>query len=126
MAEEGVAAGWVELAENIVEEVDRGFAATGVEEIALGELEGEGDGALLALAGVIGCDHAVETDGEIIAVGADDSLTGGGFALAGIASPILIAALVTAQGYAMLNLIAAAGFIVSAGMILSMPRTKAA
>ena len=50
----------------------------------------------------------------------------GGFALAGIASPILIAALVTAQGYAMLNLIAAAGFIVSAGMILSMPRTKAA
>ncbi len=50
----------------------------------------------------------------------------GGFALTGIASPILIAALVTTQGYAMLNLIAAAGFTVSAVMILSMPRTKAA
>ena len=38
---------------------------------------------------------------------------------------LVIAALVTAQGYAMLNLIAAAGFTVSAVMILSMPRTKA-
>ena len=50
----------------------------------------------------------------------------GGFALASIASPILTGAIVTAQGYAMLNLIAAAGFVVSAGMILSMPQTKAA
>jgi MFS family permease len=48
-----------------------------------------------------------------------------GYALASIASPILIAALVTAQGYAMLNLIAAGGFIVSAAMILSLPRLNA-
>ncbi len=48
----------------------------------------------------------------------------GGYALASIASPMLIAALIASQGYAMLCLIAAAGFVVSAGMILSMPKTK--
>lgn len=48
----------------------------------------------------------------------------GGYALASIASPILIAMLITAQGYAMMSLIAAAGFILSAAMILSLPRPK--
>lgn len=58
----GVAAGGIKLAEDIVEEIDGGFRTSLVEEIALGELEGKGYGALLAFAGVIAGRHAVEAD----------------------------------------------------------------
>lgn len=50
----------------------------------MGEFEGKGDGALLTFAGVVGGRHAVEADGKIIAVRANDRLAGGGFSLAGL------------------------------------------
>ncbi len=55
-----------------------------MEEVALGEFEGEGDGSLLAFAGVFVGGHSVEADGEVVAMGADDGLAGGGFAGAGL------------------------------------------
>lgn len=77
--EEGVAAGGVELAENIVQEIDRPFITAGMEEGALGELEGEGDRALLAFAGEVRGGHAVQADRDVIAMRADDGLAGGDF-----------------------------------------------
>ena len=83
MLHEGVAAAGVELAENVVHEVERGLAAAGFEELALGELEGEGEGALLTFAGEIGDGEAVQAEVELVAVRADDGLAEAGFALAG-------------------------------------------
>ncbi len=62
VVKKGVAAGGIKLTENIVEEIDGCFRTTLVEEIALGELECKGDGALLAFTGVVAGRHAVEAD----------------------------------------------------------------
>lgn len=82
--QEGVASGWVKFAKYVVQQVDGGLGATLLEKVALGELEGEGDGSLLPFAGVVRGEHAVQADGEIIAVRADDGLSGRGLALAGL------------------------------------------
>ena len=72
--EQGVAAIDIEFPEDIVEEVDGRRGRKGSEEFALSEFEREREGSLLAFAGEIGGGHAMDEEGEVIAVRADDGL----------------------------------------------------
>ena len=76
-SEEGVAAGWVEFAEDIIDEEDGVAVGEGGEHGGLRETEGDGDGALLAFAGEAVGGAAIDGWGEVVAVG-----SGGGDAAA--------------------------------------------
>ncbi len=82
VGEEVRAAGGVEFAENVVDEENGDAGGASDHEAGLGELEGDGEGALLALGGEFDGVEAVDFEGEVVAVGADDGLAEAGLAVA--------------------------------------------
>ena len=74
--QQGAAAGGVELAEDVIDEEDGGFAGFFLEEGALSHLEGDGQGALLAFGGEFGGAQAGDEELEVISMGADGGEAG--------------------------------------------------
>ena len=68
--QQGAAAGGVELAEDVVDEEDGGFAGFFLEEGALCHLQGDGEGALLAFGGEFSGAQAGDEELEVVPVGA--------------------------------------------------------
>lgn len=75
-AEEGSAAGGIELAEDVIDKQDGSFAGFFLQQGALGHLQGYGQGALLAFGGEFSGGHAGDDEFEVIPVGADSGESG--------------------------------------------------
>jgi len=78
--EEAGAAVAVEFAHDVVNEEDGGGAVDGGEVFGLGDFKGDGGGALLAFAAVLGKGTGSEGEVEFVAVGAEKSHAGGAVA----------------------------------------------